>query len=224
MFTKKNRIGTSPLADFEVPHTIQPGEHSIGSGTEGVMYEWRRAVNANWNDDGWNINANAVDNPNPWNAGNDVVSRYPFLSSLGALSLGEFFAINPLRHPPIIFPTSSIRTLNSSNCLFGISFDSHAICAKNRNESVIPTARVSRGTFSRIPAYVATRNDSSRSSNRVSIFAPMPNRSSRPILRRIGNHKRYNVFVCSTTGKIRAGGGVGLGEFSSLIPTRISFQ
>jgi hypothetical protein len=35
------------------------------------------AVNANWNadNDGWNANANSVDNPNRWNAGNQVVSR-----------------------------------------------------------------------------------------------------------------------------------------------------
>jgi hypothetical protein len=34
-------------------------------------------VNANWNgaNDGWNVNANEVDNPNTWNAGNQVVSR-----------------------------------------------------------------------------------------------------------------------------------------------------
>ena len=35
------------------------------------------AVNANWNadNDGWNVNANSVDNPNRWNAGNQAVSR-----------------------------------------------------------------------------------------------------------------------------------------------------
>lgn len=38
------------------------------------------AVNANRNSDGWNVNANSVENPNRWNAGNQVVSRYSFLS------------------------------------------------------------------------------------------------------------------------------------------------
>lgn len=34
-------------------------------------------VRANWNfdDGGWNVNANPVTNPNPWNAGNQVVSK-----------------------------------------------------------------------------------------------------------------------------------------------------
>jgi hypothetical protein len=34
-----------------------------------------RAVNVNWNDDGWNVNANEVSNPNAWNDGNQVFSR-----------------------------------------------------------------------------------------------------------------------------------------------------
>ena len=37
--------------------------------------ETERAVNVNWNDDGWNVNANAVENPNEWNEGNQVFSR-----------------------------------------------------------------------------------------------------------------------------------------------------
>ena len=34
-----------------------------------------RAVAAYWNDDGWNVNANAVTNPNTWNDDNQVFSR-----------------------------------------------------------------------------------------------------------------------------------------------------
>jgi hypothetical protein len=34
-----------------------------------------RAVNVNWNDSGWNVNANSVENPNEWNAGYRVFSR-----------------------------------------------------------------------------------------------------------------------------------------------------
>jgi hypothetical protein len=34
-----------------------------------------RAVNVNWNDDGWNVNANSVENPNRWNDGNQAFSR-----------------------------------------------------------------------------------------------------------------------------------------------------
>ncbi len=40
------------------------------------------AVNANWNsgNDGWNVEANSVENPDRWNADNQVLSRYSFLS------------------------------------------------------------------------------------------------------------------------------------------------
>jgi len=43
------------------------------------------ALNANWNDDGWNVEAYSPSNPNSWNAGNEFVSRYPTLSPLNAL-------------------------------------------------------------------------------------------------------------------------------------------
>lgn len=42
-----------------------------------------RAVNVNWNGDGWNVNANSVTNPNEWNAGNRVFSAIvAFLPSI----------------------------------------------------------------------------------------------------------------------------------------------
>jgi len=47
----------------------------VCGGTDGYIYENRgvlRAVNVNWNDDGWNVNANSVENSNEWNAGNRV--------------------------------------------------------------------------------------------------------------------------------------------------------
>ncbi len=43
-----------------------------------------QAVNVNWNDDGWNVNANSTSNPNRWNDDNQVFSRnYCFLMILG---------------------------------------------------------------------------------------------------------------------------------------------
>src|SRR3989344_8943659 len=110
------------------------------------------AVNANWNDDGWNVEANSLDNPNEWNPGNEFLSRYSLLYP----PPGGVFASKPFRQPPIMRPASSIRVPISSNCLFGISFASHAICTKKRRESVIPTALVSNGNLSRPLAYVAT--------------------------------------------------------------------
>ena len=41
-----------------------------------------RAVNVNWNDGGWNVNANTVENPNRWNVGNVVFSRNYCFSSV----------------------------------------------------------------------------------------------------------------------------------------------
>ncbi|OGY43204.1 MAG: hypothetical protein A2820_01005 [Candidatus Buchananbacteria bacterium RIFCSPHIGHO2_01_FULL_40_35] len=60
-------------------------------------------MNANWNSDNgcWNVNANSVEVPNEWNAGNQVLSRYYFLSSA---FLAEVFAIMPFFQPPSILP------------------------------------------------------------------------------------------------------------------------
>lgn len=50
----------------------------VCGGIDGFVYDKNgvlRAVNVNWNDDGWNVNANSVENPNDWNAGNRVFSE-----------------------------------------------------------------------------------------------------------------------------------------------------
>ena len=63
-----------------------------------------RAVNVNWNDDGWNVNANAVTNPNEWNDGNQVFSRNCRMTSR---YLAGGLLCMPLIQPPICLPTSS---------------------------------------------------------------------------------------------------------------------
>ncbi len=40
-----------------------------------------RAVYVNWNDDGWNVNANSIENRNEWNDDNRVFSRNYYFSS-----------------------------------------------------------------------------------------------------------------------------------------------
>jgi hypothetical protein len=71
---------------------------------DGILHElW--AVNANWNDDGWNVNANSIDNPNDWNADNQVFSRNYFLSPTPVVGV---FASRPFFQPPTILPTSSL--------------------------------------------------------------------------------------------------------------------
>lgn len=44
--------------------------------SDGVLW----SVDCNWNDDGWNVNADSVDNPNDWNDGNRVFSRNFYIS------------------------------------------------------------------------------------------------------------------------------------------------
>jgi len=54
----------------------------IGKAFNGQWHRWRVAcfefwaVNANWNEyyRYWDVYANSVDNPNPWNAGNQILS------------------------------------------------------------------------------------------------------------------------------------------------------
>jgi hypothetical protein len=78
IFFQKNKNWRKKLADFNVPNTIQSGEYSKDGGMDGFLHENAgvlRAVNANWNDDGWNMNANSAENPNRWNDGNQVFSR-----------------------------------------------------------------------------------------------------------------------------------------------------
>ena len=75
------------LVDLEVPHKIQPGEYLRGGGKDGFWLQAAgelRVVNVNWNDDGWNVNANPVSNPNERNAGNRV---WRVFSRLGAVSI-----------------------------------------------------------------------------------------------------------------------------------------
>ena len=73
----------------------------VCGGTDGYIYENSgvlRAVNVNWNDDGWNVNANSVENSNDWNAGNRVFSRNYYFSSY--LTDERFFVCKPFFHPP----------------------------------------------------------------------------------------------------------------------------
>ncbi len=87
-----------------------------------------RSVNVNWNDDGWNVNANSVENPNRWNDGYQVFSRNCYLSSA---QLAEVFFCRPFFQPPSCRPISSILPIKSEYLSVGIILLSHASCAKN---------------------------------------------------------------------------------------------
>jgi hypothetical protein len=56
-----------------------------------IHTERLRAVNANWNSDSWNLNANELHDPNEWNADHHVVSRNSYFSS--AIYLVEVFIL-----------------------------------------------------------------------------------------------------------------------------------
>jgi len=69
------------------------------------------AVSAGWDSDDrcWDVNAHSVENPNDWNAGNQVISCYYLLSS--ALMVEVLFN-SPFFQPPTIFPRPSISVPN----------------------------------------------------------------------------------------------------------------
>ena len=72
-------------------------------------------VNANWNDDGWNVETYSVSNPNSWNAGNEFVSRYPFLSPHNFFIERSFLQANlyAIRRPFGPSPRPAIRVLRN---------------------------------------------------------------------------------------------------------------
>src|SRR3989344_2625626 len=94
---KRNRIGA--LRWRTLRSRIRFNPERIRWAVQGMVRRmnvlW--AVNANWNDDGWNVETNSPSNPNSWNAGNEFVSRNPALSPLNdsrraGLSLRCLFA------------------------------------------------------------------------------------------------------------------------------------
>jgi hypothetical protein len=64
-----------------------PCVYSVPSELDDIMHRIV-AVNVNWNDDEWNLNANDFDNVNPWNEGN--VFLYPDTAYLLPMLSGGF--------------------------------------------------------------------------------------------------------------------------------------
>src|SRR3990167_289871 len=111
------------------------------------------AVNANWNSDNryWNVNANSVENPNRWNAGNQVLSSYYLLSSAFTV---EVLLIRPFFQPPTILPKFSISAPKEIYSLSEISFVSQRSWKKKRNESIWSVTSSKSTTFLLIGAYI----------------------------------------------------------------------
>lgn len=102
-----------------------------------------RTVGVNWNDDGWNVNANALGN-NQWNDDNRIFSRYYCGSPV--LLAGVLFSM-PRFQPQSILPISASFTESSSYCFVERFLVSQRICKKNFNVSNFAFAFWSSGNF-----------------------------------------------------------------------------
>jgi len=109
IFQKKKRIGALCWRTLrsQIRYNPEIAKASKDGGVDGTAHIGLWAVNANWNSGNgyWNVEANSVENPNEWNAGNQILSRYYFLSSAFK---AEVLFTNPFFHPPIILPKSSM--------------------------------------------------------------------------------------------------------------------
>lgn len=120
----------------------------VGSDMGGLMYDrtgMLRTVNVNWNDDGWNVNANEVSNPNSWNDDNQVFSRNYCFSPLlvGGVFFSKFFSM-PFFQPPNILPISCKCSESAEYFSFVTHLFSHAICKKNLTPSSLDIAITKR--------------------------------------------------------------------------------
>ena len=104
------------------------------------------AVNANWNaGNGWNVNANPVDNPNPWNDENQVLSR-------NSLHSGDFLKewLSLELHPDKI----SIKTFASGVDFLGwVHFPSHRVLRTTTKRRMIRRIQERKGNKATLQSY-----------------------------------------------------------------------
>lgn len=95
--------------EIKSPNTIQPREHSRGSGSDSFPHKIF-VLNVNWNGEQWNVNVNRFDNDNEWNADNQLFLRNCLFSPdpHSFVANGSFcICARDLFQPNIIFPVSS---------------------------------------------------------------------------------------------------------------------
>lgn len=130
------------------------------------------AVNCNWNGDGWNVDANPVDDPNRWNDGNQVFSRNSDISP--AYLVGVFFSKSPFLQAPKFLPISSSFSESLIYLSLGISLFSQASWTKNFRTSrwkiIFPNIII----FCSGGKYVAVKFNSRITRNIWSILRPNP--------------------------------------------------
>lgn len=161
-----------------MPNTIQPREHSRGSGIEGTLYITDsdgnlKAFNVKHDDNGLWLNSNNGNPDNVWNPDNHWVFVLPRNSlHFSPIPLGEFCFSNWPFHPPSILPISSIFTERVMYFLSSIDFVSQRTIRSIFNVSSFLMERRTYGHFSLGERKLAIATASMISTNRVSILCP----------------------------------------------------
>src|SRR3989338_6053166 len=147
-----------------MPNSIQSGDYSMGSGTDGTSHKF--ATFNRWNDERkLNVNRNDNDwNDNWWFAG--------VRNSLYFSALKRSFHLIDLIHPPSIFPTSFNFSERFIYFLLSSDFISQATCRKNLRISNLTEALLRKISFSVFSEYPAFTIFSITSKKRSSIFCP----------------------------------------------------
>src|SRR3989344_2671103 len=149
-----------------MPNTIQPGEYSMGSGTEGTSHKC--ATFNRWNDERkLNVNRNDNDwNDNWWFAG---VRNSLYFSSASA---EEFCFCSCPAQPPSILPMSSSCVERAIYFLSRSDFVSHKIISNNAKVFSFRIASTTGRTFLSRGKNAAPDTASIVSINRASILSP----------------------------------------------------
>ena len=113
--SKKEKELVHEIGGLRCPEYNSACHGLAGGDADDPMYDNAgvlRTVNVNWNDDGWNVNANSVENPNRWNDGNQVFSRNCWFSP--RLKVGEFLLANPSSNHQVVARFPQVFRLSPS--------------------------------------------------------------------------------------------------------------
>lgn len=127
--------------------------------------EW--AVNANWNSDGWNVNANSVANQNRWNADNQVLSKFFLFKD------PDYRVFVCRNQPPSILPISFNDLDNATYLFISRASISQAICRRNLRRSKVSEAFLRYSSFVSLFLWVAAKTCSIVSRNILFILIPI---------------------------------------------------
>ncbi len=161
-----------------MPNPIQPGEYSMGSGTDGAAHITDSngnpsAFNVERNDDGRSWLNNDWANPdNRWNLDNRLLFHLRNSLYFSSARAGEFCFCNCPCHPPSILPALSSWVDRAIYCLSRNDFVSHSTITNSLRVSSFRIAKRTYGDFSSRFRNAAAEAASITSTNNVSIFSP----------------------------------------------------